>query len=133
MVFPLCYRPPQEAFDFLESKGHVNIQMECHKVDRVTEASENGKVEWPVTVAEECLMHPTRPASTAKATALNFGGDLDTTQFSDSHDHPLGRVKLVPGCRLDGQNILPNKFAIFLEKSIRVQKGDIVALTNEAE
>lgn len=89
--------------------------MECHKVERVRGAGENVKVEWPVTVTEECLMHPTRPARTAKATALNFGGYLDTTQFSDSHDHPLGRVKLVPGCRLDGQNILPNKFAFFGE------------------
>ena len=45
--------PQQEAFDFLESKGNVNIQLECHKVDRVTEASENGKVEWSVTVIED--------------------------------------------------------------------------------
>ena len=107
--------------------------MECHKVDRVTGAGENAKVEWPVTVTEECLMLPTRPARTAKATALNFGGYLDTTQFSDDYQHPLGKVKLVPGCRFDGQTLLPNKFAIFLEKSIRMQKGDIVALTNEPE
>ena len=107
--------------------------MECHKVDRVKGAGEYGKVEWPVTVVEECLMLPTKPARNAKATALNFGGYLDITQFSDSHEHPLGRVKLVPGCRLEGQGIVPNKFAIFLQKSIRMQKGDIVALTNEAE
>ena len=31
------------------------------------------------------------------------------------------------------RGLLGNKFAIFLEKSIRMQKGDIVALTNEAE
>ena len=107
--------------------------MECHKVDRVTGAGENGKVEWPVAVTEECLMLPTRPTRNAKPTALNFGGYLDTTQFSDNYQHPLGKVKLVPGCRLDVQNILPNKFAIFLERSISMQKGDIVALTNEAE
>ena len=34
----------------------MNIKMECHKVDRVTGAGENGKVEWPVAVTEECLM-----------------------------------------------------------------------------
>ena len=107
--------------------------MECHKVDRVAGPGENGKVEWPVAVTEECLMLPTKPARNAKATAMNFGRYLATTQFSDDYKHPLGKVKLVPGCRLDGQNILPNKFAIFLEKSIRMQKGDIVALTNEAE
>ena len=78
-------------------------------------------------------MLPTRPARNAKAIPQNFGGYLDTTQFSDDYEHPLGRVKLVPGCRLEGQGILPNKFAIFLQKSIRMQKGDIVALTNEAE
>ena len=78
-------------------------------------------------------MLPTKPARNAKATALNFGGYLDITQFSDSLEHPLGRVKLVPGCRLEGQGIVPNKFAIFLQKSIRMQKGDIVALTNDAE
>ena len=61
----------------------------------------------------------------------NFGGYLDITQFSDNLQHPLGRVKLVPGCRLEHQSILPNKFAVFLEKSVRMQKGDIVALTNE--
>ena len=68
----------------------MNIQIECH-VDRVTSASENGKVEWLATVIEECLMLPTKPARTAKASALNFGGYLDTTQFSDSHEHPPGQ------------------------------------------
>ena len=109
----------------------MNIKMECHKVDRVTGAGENGKVEWPVAITEECLMLPTKPARNAKATALNFGGDLDITQFSDNLQHPLGRVKLVPGCRFGNQSILPNKFAVFLEKSLRMQEGDIVALTNE--
>ena len=76
-------------------------------------------------------MLPTKPARNTKATAQNFGGYLDITQFSDNLQHPLGRVKLVPGCRLEQQNILPNKFAVFLEKSLRMRKGDIVALTNE--
>ena len=80
-------------------------------------------------------MLPAKPARVnthVKATAQNFGGYLDTTQFSDNLQHPLGRVKLVPGCRLEHQSILPNKFAVFLEKSLRVRKGDIVALTNES-
>ena len=110
----------------------MNIKMECHKVDRVTEAGEN-QVEWLIDVGEECLMLPTKPARNTKATAQNFGGYLDTTRFSDNLHHPLGRVKLVHGCRLEHQSILPNKFAIFLDKSIRMLKGDIVALTNEAE
>ena len=109
----------------------MNIKMECHKVERAKGPGENGKVEWPVTVVEECLMQPTRPARNAKVTSQNFGGYLDITQFSDNYRHPLGKVKLVPGCRLDGQNVLPNKFAIFLEKSIRMQKGDIVMSPNE--
>ena len=58
---------------------------------------------------------------------------MDIKKFSDDYSHPLARVKLVPGCRLEGQNLLPNKFAIFLEKSLRLRKGDIVALTNEPE
>ena len=103
----------------------MNIKMECHKVDRVTGAGENGKVEWPVAVTEECLMLPAKPARNTKATAQNFGGYLDITQFSANLQHPLGRVKLVPGCRLEHQNILPNKFAVFLEKSLRMQEGDI--------
>ena len=78
-------------------------------------------------------MLPTKPARNTKATPHNFGGYLDTTLFSDNYQHPLGKVKLVPGCRLGNPSILPNKFAVFLEKSIRMQKGDIVALTNEPE
>ena len=78
-------------------------------------------------------MLPTNPARNAKPSAHNFGGYLDLKQFSDDYRHPLGRVELVPGCRLEGQNRLPNKFAIVLEKSLRLQKGDIVALTNEPE
>ena len=54
-------------------------------------------------------------------------------QFSDDYNHPLARVKLVPGCRLEGDRVLPNMFAICSEKSLRMRKGDIVALTNEPE
>ncbi|MDA8583535.1 hypothetical protein N9L68_04860 [bacterium] len=110
--------------------------MECHKVERVTAAGENGedgKVELPVEVTEECLMLPTKPTRDANPSALNFGGYFDIKQFSDDYRHPLGRVKLVPGCRLEGQNLLPNKFASVLEKSLRLRKGDIVASTNEPE
>ena len=44
-------------------------------------------------------MQPTKPARNTKATAQNAGGYLDITQFSDNYQHPLGKVKLVPGCR----------------------------------
>ena len=52
--------------------------MECHKVDRVTGAGENGKVEWPVAVTEECFMLPAKPARNTKATAQNFGTTSST-------------------------------------------------------
>ena len=107
--------------------------MECHKVERVTGASEDGKSEWSVEVTEECLMLPTKPARTAKPYALNFGGYLDFTQFSDNHHHRLGEVLLVPGCRTEELNTSPNKFKSGLEKPHPRAEGDIVALTNEPE
>ena len=114
----------------------MNIKMECHKVDRVTTTGENGKygkVERPVEVTDECLMLPSKPTRNAKPTVQNFGGYLGIKQFPGDYSHPLARVKLVPGCRLEGQNLLPNNFKFFLEKSLRLRKGDIVPWTNEPE
>ena len=96
--------------------------MECHKVDRVTGAGENGKVEWPVAVTEECLMQPTKPARNTKATAQNFGTTSSTRWAGSS-------LCLAAASEIRASS--PNKFAVFLEKSLRMQEGDIVALTNE--
>ena len=62
----------------------------------------------------------------ARQASQEYQGDCaDITQFSYNLQHPLGRVKFVPGCRFGNQSILPNKFAVFLEKSLRMQEGDI--------
>ena len=67
----------------------------------------------------------------ARQASQEYQGDCAELRYN--LQHPLGRVKFVPGCRFGNQSILPNKFAVFLEKSLRMQEGDIVALTNEPE
>ena len=126
----------------LEDNGRVNLTLECHDIQEITEqaassvqgsAVEAGVEEtrYEVKSFEDCLFLPKSLPAKIKPNKANAASAMDFSQWNfATRTHKLGRVKLVMTMHFDEEanSIIPVKPMVYLVAPIKMKKGDFVLL-----